>query len=99
MRRLLRSPWIRVFLLWTAVIAVLAAPLVPAAATPLPRCAPNSASNPDPALPPCPPDDANYAAIGVFLLVVLWLAVGALLLIAFAGSCVGRWIVRRHRRR
>ena len=92
MRNLLRSPWIRAFLLWTAIIAILVVPLWPAATTPFAPCVSPGEVSPDPALLPCPPDDANYEGIGIFLLLVLWTA-GVVILL------VGSFIARIARRR
>lgn len=86
MRRLLRSGWIRAFLVWTAIIAVLIVPMWPAATTAFPPCNSGGATSPDPALPTCPPDNANYEAIGVFLYAVLWLIGAIIMLVAFAVS-------------
>ena len=74
MRRLLRNRWLVVLLIWTAFLAVPAVQLWPAANTPTPACNYHGSGIQDPALPPCAPDDANYDAIGMSLLVVLWLA-------------------------
>ena len=92
MRGFLPNPWFRALLILTAVVAVLAIPLLPEAMTPLPPCNYHEDPNPDPALPSCPPDNANYAAIGVFLLVLVWLAVASVGLIAFALTR----LLRRH---
>lgn len=91
MRRLLRSRWFWALLIWTAVIAVLGVPLWPAASTPLPPCNYPGAIAPENGLPTCPPDNANYEAIAVSLLVLLWLAVVLMGLIAFALSRFMRW--------
>lgn len=80
MARLFRNPWL---LIWTAVLAVLVISLLAQAMTPLPPCNYHGVVNPDPALPTCPPDNANYGAIGASLLVVVWLAAGGIGLIAF----------------
>ena len=74
MRRLLRNRWLVVLVIWTAFLAVPAVQLWPAANTPTPPCNYHGSGIQDPALPPCPPDGANYEAIGLSLLVVLWLA-------------------------
>ena len=84
MHGLLLNPWFRALLILTAVVAVLVIPLLPEAMTPLPPCNYHGDPNPDPALPSCPPDNANYAGIGVFLLVLLWLAAASIGLIAYA---------------
>ena len=84
MRGALRSPWFRALLILTAVVAVLVIPLLPEAMTPLPPCNYHVDTNPDPALPTCPPDNANYGAIGVSLLLLLWLAAVSVGLIPFA---------------
>lgn len=73
-RRLLRNRSLVVLLIWTAFIAIPVVQLWPAASTLLPPCNYHGSGIQDPALPPCPPDGANYEAIGVSLLVVLWLA-------------------------
>ncbi len=91
MRRLIQSSWFRALLIWTAIVAVLVIPLLPEALTPLPPCNYHGAVNQDPALPTCPPDNANYVAIGMSLLVLLWLAVASIGLIAFALTRVLRW--------
>ena len=65
-------------------------PLWPAATTPFAPCAWPGVAAPDPALPPCPPDDANYEAIGVFLLLVLWAVGVVVLVVAFAVARVRR---------
>ena len=57
---LLRRRWLPVFLIWTAFIAVPVVRLLPAANTPPAPCNYQGAGNQDPALPPCPPDGANY---------------------------------------
>ncbi|HYI66951.1 MAG TPA: hypothetical protein VEW95_08525 [Candidatus Limnocylindrales bacterium] len=74
MRRLLRNRWLVVLVIWTAFLAIPAVQLWPAANTPAPACNYHGSGIQDPALPPCPPDGANYEAIGLSLLVVLWLA-------------------------
>ena len=84
MRRLFRSPWFRVLLIWTAIVAALVISLLPEAMTPFPPCNYHGVVNPDPALRTCPPDNANYAAAGVSLLILLWLAVASIGLTAFA---------------
>jgi hypothetical protein len=89
-RNLLRSPWIRAFLLWTALIAILVVPLWPAATTPFAPCVGPGEASPDPALPPCPPDDANYEGIGIFLLLVLWIAGVVILFVGFVIARVAR---------
>lgn len=91
MRRLLQSPWFRALLIWTVVIAVLVVPLWPAASTPFPACNYPGAVAPDNGLATCPPDNANYEAIGVSLLVLLWLAGVLVGFIAFALSRFLRW--------
>jgi hypothetical protein len=90
-RRLLGSRWVRAFVIWTALIAVLIVPLWPAASAPFPPCAYQGAANQDTGLPPCPPDNANYEAIGVFLLILLWSSGIVILLLAFALARVARW--------
>ncbi len=94
MSHLFRNPWLRALLIWTAIVAAVVISLLPEATTPLPPCNYREVINPDPALPFCPPDNANYAAIGVSLLVLLWLAVAAIGLIAFA---LPRFLRRRPR--
>jgi hypothetical protein len=79
-------------LIWTAMVAVLVIPLLPEAMTRFPPCNYHGVVNPDPALPTCPPDSANYAAIGLWLLVVLWLAVASIGLAAFALTRFVRWL-------
>jgi hypothetical protein len=74
MRRLFRNRWLVVLLIWTAFLAVPAVQLWPAANTPTPPCNYHGSGVQDPALQTCPPDGANYEAIGMSLLVVLWLA-------------------------
>jgi hypothetical protein len=91
MRRLFQSPWFRALLIWTAIVAVLVIPLLPEAMTPFPPCNYHGAVNQDPGLPTCPPDNANYGAIGLALLVLLWLAVASIGLIAFAVTRFLRW--------
>lgn len=91
MGRLFRNPWLRALLIWTAILAVLVISLLPEAMTPLPPCNYHGVVNPDPALPTCPPDAANYGVIGVSLLVLLWLAGGSIGLIAFALTRFLRW--------
>jgi len=54
-------------------------------------CNYQGAGNQDPALPTCPPDNANYAAIGMSLLIVLWLAGVVVALIALGTSWLVRW--------
>ena len=93
MRGLLRSPWLRAFLLWTALIAIMIVPLWPAATTPFAPCALHGAAFPDPALPPCPPDNANYEGIGIFLLLLLWVGGVVILMV---GSHIAR-VARRGR--
>jgi hypothetical protein len=95
MNRLFRNPWLRALLIWTVIVAALVIPLLPEAMTPLPPCNYREVINPDPALPPCPMDDANYAAIGVALLVLLWLVVAVIGLSAFA---LTRFLRRRPRK-
>ena len=90
----LRSPWFRALLLLTAAVAVMVLPLLPEAMTPFPPCDYHGITNPDPALPTCPPDNANYAAIGASLLVLLWLVAVSIGLIAFALTR----LLRRHGR-
>jgi hypothetical protein len=96
MRGVLRSPWFRALLILTAAVAVLVIPLLPEAMTPLPPCNYHEATNPDPALPTCPPDNANYGAIGVALLILLWLVAASVGLIAFA---LTRFLRTRYRPR
>jgi hypothetical protein len=91
MRGLFRNPWLRALLIWTAILAALVISLLPEAMTPFPPCNYRGVVNPDPALPACPPDDANYGAIGASLLVLLWLAGGSIGLIAFALTRFLRW--------
>ena len=95
MRRLFRSPWFRALLIWTAIVAVLVISLLPEAMTPFPPCTYHGVVNPDPALPTCPPDYANYGTIGVSLLVLLWLAVASIGLTAFALTRFLRWRMQR----
>lgn len=83
---MLRSPWLQGFLVLTAVVAVLIIAVLPEAMTPLPACNYHGVTNPDPALPVCPPDNANYAGIGASLLILLWLAAASIGLGAFALS-------------
>ena len=94
MRRSVRNPWFRALLLWSIVIAALVLPLWPAASTPLPAC--NYAGGPalENGLPTCPPDNANYEAIGASLLVLLWLAGVMVGLMAFALAWFFRWGTR-----
>lgn len=84
MRRVFRNPWLRALLIWTAIIAALVISLLPEAITPFPPCNYHGVINPDPSLATCPPDSANYEAIGASLLVLLWLAVVSIGLTAFA---------------
>jgi hypothetical protein len=91
-RNLLRSPWLRAFLLWTALIAIPVLLLWPAATTPFAPCVSPNATIPDPTLPPCPPDDANYEGIFILLLLILWAAGVAVVMV---GYLVAR--ARRHR--
>jgi hypothetical protein len=86
MRRILRNPWSRALLIWSFMFALLVMPLWPAASTPLPACNYPGAVGPDNGLPTCPPDNANYEAIGISLLVLLWLAGVFVGFIAFALS-------------
>ena len=86
MRRLLQSRWLRALLAWTAFIAVPVVLLWPTATAPFPPCNYQGAGNPDPTVPTCPPDNANYDAIGVSLLTLLWLAGISVGLMAFAIS-------------
>lgn len=88
---LLRRRGLLVLLIWTAFIAVPVVQLWPAANTTSPPCNYQGAGNQDPALPTCPPDDANYEAIGMSLLILLWLAGIVIGLIAVGVS----WFVRR----
>jgi Trk-type K+ transport system membrane component len=85
-RRFFRSRWTLAFLTWTALIAVQVIPLWPAATAPFPPCVYQGADRPDPSLPVCPPDNANYEAIGVFLLLLVWLGGIGVLFVAFAVS-------------
>ena len=94
MRRFLRGTWFRVFLLWSVLIAALALPMWPKAVTPREPCNYAGAVAPDNGLPTCPPDDANYEAIGVSLLIVLWVAGAVVWLTAFAAA----WLWRRQAR-
>ena len=73
-------------------VAVLVIPLLPEAMTPFPPCNYHGVVNPNPALPTCPLDSANYAAIGLSLLVLLWLAVASIGLTAFALTRLVRWL-------
>ncbi len=91
MGRLFRNPWLRALLIWTAILAVPVISLLPEAMTPLPPCNHHGVVNPDPTLPTCPPDDANYEAIGASLLVLLWLAVASIGLAAFVLTRFLRW--------
>ena len=95
MRRLLRNRWLVVLLVWTAFIAIPVVQLWPAANTPPPACNYQGSGIQDPALPPCPPDDANYEAIGMSLLIVLWLAGVIIGLSAFG---ISRLVGRRGKR-
>ena len=95
MASLLRNPWLRALLIWTAIVAVLVISLLPDAMTPFPPCNYHGVINPDPSLPTCPPDSANYAAIGASLLVMLWLAVVSIGLTAFAMTRLLRRRVQR----
>ena len=95
MGRLIRNPWLQALLIWTAILAVLVIPLLPDAMTPLPPCNYHGVVNPDPALPTCPPDDANYAAIGAWLLALLWLAGGLIGLVAFGLTRLVRRLAQR----
>ena len=90
----MRGPWFRAFLVWSVLFAVLALSLWPAASTPRPLCNPPGAVAPDNVLPTCPPDDANYAAIGLSLLTLLWVAGAVVWLMAFGAA----WFGRRRRR-
>lgn len=91
MRSLLRRRGLLVLLIWTALIAVPVVQLRPAANTPSPPCNYQGAGNQGPALPTCPPDDANYEAIGMSLLILLWLAGVIIGLIAMGISWFVRW--------
>jgi hypothetical protein len=73
-RRLVRNRLIWVLLIWTVFIAVPIVLLWPAANAPLPPCNYPGGGAQDPALPTCPPDNANYEAILMSLLVLVWLA-------------------------
>ena len=88
MRRLPRRRGLLVLLIWTAFIAVPVVQLWPAANTPSSPCNYQGAGNQDPALPTCPPDDANYGAIGMSLLILLWLAGVVIGLVALGMSRV-----------
>lgn len=76
-------------------LAVLVVPLWPAATTPFPPCNYPGAVNPDNRLATCPPDNANYEAIALSLLVLLWLAVVLIGLISFALARFVRWRTRQ----
>jgi hypothetical protein len=97
MKRMFGSGWLRAFVIWTALIVVLTVPFWSAATTPSRPCAYPGAVNQDATLPPCPPDDANYEAIGIGLLVLLWFGGTAVLLVAFGLSRVRRWLGARRR--
>ena len=94
MRRVFRNPWLRALLIWTGIVAVLVISLLPDAMTPFPPCNYHGVTNPDPSLPTCPPDSANYGAIGASLLVLVWLAAFLIGLTLFALTR----ILRRPRR-
>jgi hypothetical protein len=94
-RRLIRRRWFVVLLVWTAFLAIPLVQLWPEATATLPPCNYHGAANQDPALPPCPPDDANYEAIGVSLLIVVWLVGVVIGTIALGIS----WLVRRRKER
>ena len=95
MRRLFRSRWLWVLLIWTAFIAVPVVQLWPAANAPLPPCNYQGLGNEENGLLTCPPDNANYEAIGMSLLILLWLAGIVIGLIAFA---ISRFVRRQGRR-
>jgi hypothetical protein len=95
MGRLIRNPWLRALLIWTTILAVPIILLLPDALAPLPPCNYQGVVNPDPALPTCPPDYANYAAIGASLLALLWLAGGLIGLVGFALTLIGRWLAQQ----
>jgi hypothetical protein len=80
-----------VLLIWTAFLAIPVVQLWPEATAPSPLCNSQGAGNQDPALPTCPPDNANYEAIGISLLIVLWLAGVVVALIALGISWLARW--------
>ena len=92
MRRLLRNRWLVVLVIWTAFLAVPAVQLWPAANAPTAPCNYHGSGVQDPALPPCPPDGANYEAIGLSLLIVLWLG-GVIIGLAVFG--IARLVRRR----
>jgi hypothetical protein len=81
-------------LIWTAFIAVPVVLLWPAANAPLAPCNYRGAGNQDPALPTCPPDNANYEAVLMSLLIVVWLAG---IVIGLALLAISRFLRRRER--
>ncbi len=94
MRRLIWGRWLWVLLIWTSFIAVPMVLLWPAATAQPSACNYQGAVNQDPALPTCPPDNANYEAILMSLLILLWLA-GTV--IGLGAVAISRFVRRRER--
>jgi hypothetical protein len=83
---LTRNPWLRTFVIWTAIIALLIVLRLPGASVSPAPCNALGAGNPDPAFPTCAIDDFNADGLLIFLLVVLWIGGIAIEAVAFAIS-------------
>jgi hypothetical protein len=86
LRSWLGHGWRLAFVIWTIVIVIAMVPSWPAATAPQPPCAYAGNPNPNPALPICPMDGANYAGLAVLLLFALWVIGLLVLLTAFVVS-------------
>jgi hypothetical protein len=89
-----RNPWLRSFVIWTALIALLIVVRLPGASVSPAPCNAHGTGNPDPALPLCGLDDFNADGLVIFLLVVLWFGGIAVEAVAFAVARLANWLRR-----